>query len=211
MVNYQQGKIYKIVCNTTKKNYIGSTTKNLLSQRLAEHLYNYRKFLNKKYQFTTSFEIIKNSNYEIILIENYPCNSKDQLHARERYWIELTECVNRHIPTRTRKEYKKANKEKLSESNKKYIQKNKEKQLNYYRKYYEANREKKLNDKKKYRKANKQKILDYQKNYYEINKEKINEKAKEKYVCECGSVFNASQKARHFKSLKHKKYENSLL
>ena len=42
MVNYQNGKIYKIVSNTnSEKCYIGSTTKKYLSQRLMQHKYEY--------------------------------------------------------------------------------------------------------------------------------------------------------------------------
>ena len=36
MVNYQNAKIYRIVCNVTGKQYIGSTVSNL-STRLSQH------------------------------------------------------------------------------------------------------------------------------------------------------------------------------
>jgi hypothetical protein len=37
-------------------------------------------------------------------LEKYPCKSKGELEARERYWLEDTEnCVNKQIPTRTQK------------------------------------------------------------------------------------------------------------
>ena len=39
---------------------------------------------------------MKNNDYVIILIENYPCNSKDQLFSRERYWTNEIKCVNIH-------------------------------------------------------------------------------------------------------------------
>ena len=41
MVNYQNGKIYRIVCNTTDEVYIGSTVITL-SKRLAKHNSDYR-------------------------------------------------------------------------------------------------------------------------------------------------------------------------
>ena len=241
MVNYQQGKIYKIVCNTTGNVYIGSTTQKYLSSRLSEHVNCYKNFLNKKYNFVTSFEIIKNSNYEIILIENCPCNSKDQLHAKERYWIELTECVNKYIPLRKQEEYYQSNKDKILEYNKKYYinnldniknktkiytEKNKLKITERAKRYREQNKPlikernkiysqnnklKKAEANKKYRKENKNKIAEYYKLYNQINKEKIQEKSKEKFLCECGSLIRKYEKNRHFKSLKHKTYENSLL
>ena len=43
MPDYQQGKIYKIVCNTTGLLYIGSTTQKFLSSRLSGHMRNYKK------------------------------------------------------------------------------------------------------------------------------------------------------------------------
>jgi hypothetical protein len=34
----------------------------------------------------SSFEIIEEGDYTIILIELYPCDSKDELFSRERFW-----------------------------------------------------------------------------------------------------------------------------
>ena len=128
MPDYQLGKIYKIVCNETNQVYIGSTCRPLLSQRLAKHNYSYKYYLKGKYRFITSFKILERNNYEIILVELYPCNSKDELSARERYWIENTKnCVNKCIPTRTKKEYSEANKDKIKETKKQYREANKDK------------------------------------------------------------------------------------
>ena len=82
MVDYSNGEIYRIVCNSTGKVYIGSTTQSL-SKRLSSHRLDYKKCLNGKYQFITSFEIIKENNYEIILIENVPCNNKQELFRKK--------------------------------------------------------------------------------------------------------------------------------
>ena len=49
----------------------------------------------------TSFKILENNDYNIILLETVKCNSKDELLQRERYWIESTTCVNKYIPSRT--------------------------------------------------------------------------------------------------------------
>ena len=54
MVNYEKGKIYKIVCNTTGEIYIGSTTKQTLAQRLSQHVSQYKRCENK----TKSYDII---------------------------------------------------------------------------------------------------------------------------------------------------------
>ena len=37
---------------------------------------------------------MENKDYVTILIEDFPCNSKDQLFARERYYTNEIECVN---------------------------------------------------------------------------------------------------------------------
>jgi hypothetical protein len=86
---YQQGKIYKIVSPHTDKIYIGSTTKQYLSQRLAKHKSNFNNWQRDKGEKIYSFELIELGDVEIILLESYPCNSKDELTSRERYWYDL--------------------------------------------------------------------------------------------------------------------------
>jgi hypothetical protein len=119
MKDYSKGKIYKIVCNKTGLIYIGSTCEPTLARRLATHVGDYRRWINGKHNFITSFKIIEGGSYDIILVEESPCESKDQLHARERRYIETIECVNKVIPTRSMKEYTKEyyenNKEKIQE------------------------------------------------------------------------------------------------
>ena len=112
-------KIYQIVDNTNGNVYIGKTIKIYLSQRLSNHTYYTRKNTNR----CMSREIIKNGNYKIELIEETPDET------RERYWIENTECINRTIPGRTRKEYQKDNKEKIKKHQKNYYENHKDKIL----------------------------------------------------------------------------------
>jgi hypothetical protein len=102
---YNKARIYKIVCNITGKIYIGSTCK-ALSARLAQHRADYKKNLQGKYGNLTSFIILKEGDYKIVLLENYPCGSKEDLLKRERYYIDENECVNKNVPLRTAKEQK---------------------------------------------------------------------------------------------------------
>ena len=105
MPDYQNSKIYKIVCNITGKIYIGSTTQKYLASRLSEHVRDYKNYTTVgKRSYITSFEVIKQGNYDMVLLESYPCNNKMELHAKERYYIENNDCVNKCIPTRTNKE-----------------------------------------------------------------------------------------------------------
>lgn len=110
---YSRGKIYKIIDNTNNNVYIGSTCEKYLSNRLAQHVKDYKKFLNNSNaSYTSSYEIIKNNNYEIVLIESVPCNSKDELLMREKHYInlykndEMVIVVNKYRPLTTKEERK---------------------------------------------------------------------------------------------------------
>lgn len=100
MVNYSNGKIYKIVpTNGDNICYIGSTTKQYLSQRMDSHRACYRKWeKNKDKNLTTSVELFEKygiENCKIVLIENFPCNSKDELEKREGEYIKTLNCINK--------------------------------------------------------------------------------------------------------------------
>jgi peptide methionine sulfoxide reductase MsrB len=73
--------------------------------------------------------IMKNDDAEIILVENFPCLSKDQLHSRERYFIENMKCINKNIPKRSQTEYREINRECKHIKDRLYYQNNKEKLL----------------------------------------------------------------------------------
>jgi len=195
MVNYQEGKIYKIVDNTTGNIYIGSTAEKYLSQRLQKHISCYKIYINnEKTKNTTAFEIIKNNNFEILLLETFPCNNKYELEQKERYYIENNSCVNKNIPTRTYKEYYEDNKDKLLEEKKDYYKNNKTSLTQKNKNYYENNKDKI----KEYRENNKDKI----KEYYKYNKEKL----LEKITCDlCGSIVSKTSLIRHKKTEKCKK------
>jgi hypothetical protein len=101
--DYSQGKIYKIVCNKTGLVYIGSTCKTL-DERLKKHVYDMEKFihtrkynpdkLNKIY-LCTSFVVLLNKDYQIELIEKFPCASKLELEIKECDYMKLNpESVN---------------------------------------------------------------------------------------------------------------------
>jgi hypothetical protein len=124
--DYLQGKIYRIQCNITGDNYYGSTKQKNLSRRLSQH----RVYSNK---MSTSYDIIKRGDYQIILVETYPCKTKYELESRERYYIENNDCVNKIIPIRTAKE--------RYEYTKEYYEKNKDEILERHKGYYEKNKD----------------------------------------------------------------------
>ena len=112
-INYKNGKIYKIepICDHDEGDvYIGSTTKQYLSQRMTAHRDNYKRYKNDKHAKTMSFDLFDKygiENCDIILLELVEASSKDELHTREAYYIKATKCVNKYIPMRTIKEYRK--------------------------------------------------------------------------------------------------------
>jgi hypothetical protein len=99
-MDYQNGRIYKIVSNQTDKVYIGSTCSPLY-KRLYAHRKHYKVYLSGKTNYITSFDIIKFEDNDIQLIENYPCKSKEELHAREGFHIRQSNCVNKCIAGRS--------------------------------------------------------------------------------------------------------------
>lgn len=106
MPDYKEGKIYSIRSHLTDDIYIGSTT-SPLSTRMVSHR---TKFKNGIY--ITSHEILKHGDAYIELVEDYPCDNKEQLHRREGQVIRATEkCVNKSIPCRTPAERYQDNKE----------------------------------------------------------------------------------------------------
>lgn len=103
MVNYGNGKIYKLVNNCDGKIYVGSTC-STLSKRKGDHKSRSKKSNYKVYQHLNK---IGWDNVEIILIEKYECKCKDELHARERHWIdELKPELNKVLPKQTQKEWR---------------------------------------------------------------------------------------------------------
>ena len=108
MSNYQNGKIYKIIDNTNDNIYVGSTTQKTLARRLDNHRGHYKNYLEGKGRKCMSYDIIINNDYKIILIEDYPCDNRDQLRMREQYWIDKTKCINKNRAYQSkenRKEY----------------------------------------------------------------------------------------------------------
>ena len=171
------GYIYKIFDNTNNNVYYGST-KQGLSMRLAGHRRSYKDYLNGKYHFVSSFKIIENGDFSISLIEQVEYNDKIELTARERFYIENNECVNKVIPNRNKREYYQANIQHFKEKEKIYRQANKDKIKEQGKLFYEKNKDKIKEKIKLYKEANKEHIKEQSKLYREANKDKIKERKK---------------------------------
>ena len=219
MPDYSKGQIYHIYCNITGEIYYGSTC-NTLAKRIGQHRTE-AKNENSKKKNIASRSIINRSDYDYSLIEKYKCNNKQELHARERYWIENNECVNKKIPGRTQKEYYQDNKEKVLEYQKNYKVKNIEKINQRKREHYQENKKELLEYQHNYREANIDKIKQIQHNYREANvdkikqyrkenKDKIIEYGKQKVVCECGCELSKCSLYNHRKTKFHQEFIQSL-
>jgi hypothetical protein len=183
MPDYNQGKIYKLIVDNYDKIYIGSTCETL-SRRLGCHMSEYKKILktNNTYKKPKSYELFYKGQVSIILLEDCKCDRKEQLLARERYYIEQNRdiCLNMTTPGITNKE-----------CHKRYYQNNKEILSEKQKIYYETHKEQHSAKGKEYR---------------ELHKEEIKAKNAIKFNCECGGVYNDKHKSRHMKTKLHLEY-----
>jgi hypothetical protein len=105
MPNFTNSKMYRLISEHLPNTcYIGSTTQTL-AQRKSKHVSDSKP--HTKTRCCTSKIIIDAGAYDIFLIEDFPCDRKEQLKARERFHIEANECVNKCLPGRTNAEYQK--------------------------------------------------------------------------------------------------------
>lgn len=203
MPDYKNTKIYKIYSPSNEDLvYIGHTTKQYLSQRLAKHLsdYNQWKRPETKNNKVSSYNIFEQCNdYHIMLLESYPCNDVNEARARERYYIENNKCLNRNIPGRTKKEcdklYQENNKEKIAIDKKLYAIENVEHLTQYRADYYDNKKDE---------------IKGKVKAYRESNIDKIKENKCKTILCECGMTFQKTSIARHRRSQKHLSFISQL-
>lgn len=175
-IDYSKSVIYKIVCKDLSISdfYVGSTSN-----------FTKRKWAHKSACKRDSYPIYKAiqenggwENWDMVMVEEYPCDNKLQCHQRERYWIEsLHATLNVNIPSRTAKEsnaaYYAENKDKFAE----YYVEHKDKFLAYNAEYYAEHKDKYaeyyVENKDRiaaYQLANKDSITSYQAAYRKANK-----------------------------------------
>lgn len=156
MVNYANGKIYKLVNASDMSDtraYVGSTTRTL-AERMTGHRADFRRRPHDKgvYEWMDQIGV---ENVSIVLLENYPCASKEELFARERYWQEQTANLNIYRPI--------ASKEEIAEDSRVRA-----------RAHYEINKERRKERDHAYYESNKERIMEYQRNYNNANRDKVN-------------------------------------
>jgi hypothetical protein len=206
MPDYSKGKIYKIVDLSTNECYIGSTVQKTLASRLAQHVRDYKAFEDGRGHFISSFKVLEGGNYDIQLIENFPCKNKDELHSREGFFIKSLECVNNRVAGRTLSQYYADNAERIKERCMQYYKDNKEivsKRQSLYREQKKDHfKEYNIN----YCLQNAERLKERSKQYRLENAEKIKEHKNRVVECACGKSYTYSNESRHVKSKYHQAF-----
>ena len=176
MPDYSLGKIYMIYPKVEDADegdvYYGSTTVTL-SRRMSEH--------RTKTECKILFDKYGVENCFIELVEEYPCETKEQLNRKEGEYIRNHKCINKKIAGRTKKEYYVEHYDKITEQIKHYRTENVDKVKETHKKYYDKHREKIIEQKNQYYDKNKDKISEQMKHYYIENKDKKLERNKQYY------------------------------
>ena len=181
-IDYAKTVIYKICCNDVSipDEYVGSTTEAVKRRnKLKSDCTN----VNGKNYHLDVYEFIRSrggwDNWEVVLIEHFPCKSSEEKRARERHWLEtLGATLNTNSPIYTHED--------TVQRHKKYAVEHAKEISKYKQQRYAANRD-------EMRKKGNQS--------YALNREH----QRKLVQCECGDEVCHSGLARHKKTAKHAK------
>ena len=91
-------KVFKIQNLDGSKVYIAGTNKKYLCQRMDTLRNNFKKWKKGEQNHIRCFDLFTEfgvANCGIVLLESFPCNSKDELNAKTLHWVQMTECLNK--------------------------------------------------------------------------------------------------------------------
>ena len=98
MTIQSNGKVFKIQNLDGSKVYIAGTYKKYLCQRMDTLRNNFKKWKKGEQNHIRCFDLFTEygvANCVIVLLESFPCNSKDELNAKTLHWVQMTECMNK--------------------------------------------------------------------------------------------------------------------
>lgn len=127
------GIIYKIYLESDRKTvYIGSSF-HTKEYRFNKHKYNYRSYLKGKYDYVTSFELVKYPDAKIDLIKDVKVKNKTELRQIENDFITIYDdlgftVVNKNKAFRTQQDKQKQNVIKSTKYNQQHREEIREKQ-----------------------------------------------------------------------------------
>lgn len=204
MADYSKAKIYQIKNTINDDIYVGSTCAPLAT-RMTKHKYNGTR--DKGHALFNLFAEHGVDKFYIELIEEYPCNTKQDLLAREGHYIRERGTINKRIAGRTRTQWHEEHKEEQATKNKEWYTAHREERKLKNKEYREANKEYLKEKSKEYKEANKDRIAEYKKQWADDNKERLQAKHAEYWHteidCECGMKIKRNGKWHHMKSKKH--------
>lgn len=95
--------VYRIRSELAGKEYIGITTRDI-RRRYSEHIMKYKKHMEGRYGYVTSFEILEYEDHYIEVIKRYSGITKDEARVLENQYIEAggLNVVNRRKNITTR-------------------------------------------------------------------------------------------------------------
>lgn len=223
--------------------YYGSTINQNLRYRLSSHVTCFKRWQLEQQDlakgYCESVHVLGHEDTQIELVEDFPCMNRDQLRAREQFYIENNECVNKRrafgVCLESVAEYKRLyninNREHLAALNKQCRSTEK----------YKAARAAQLSimvecscgimvkraDLRRHEKS--QKHLDPEgsmpmtkeeatekgrarcRDYYSRNKDKLNRVKSTPFTCECGGAYRKKHYSTHCATKKHTDYTSSLI
>jgi hypothetical protein len=93
--NYINGKIYQVINNVNDKIYVGSTCQ-ILCKRMGMHRHYAAAHEGKLYD---EMRRLGKTHFYINLIENYPCKDKEELVAKQQFYIRERGTLNNNATT----------------------------------------------------------------------------------------------------------------
>jgi hypothetical protein len=191
-MTYQNGKIYCIRNTIDDDIYVGSTTQPLC-KRMVHHRSKMK--MGSSYKLHLKMADVGLDKFYIELIENCPCENKEELRKREGFFIREMGTLNSYIAGRTTKDW--------------FIE-NQESALNYRTIYFETHKNTLCKKQHEYRESHKEQLKEAKTRYCLEHKTIIQQKRSTIIICECGRQITHSHKSDHLKSKKHQQLMNEL-
>lgn len=172
-MDYKNGKIYTIRSPHTEKVYIGGTTQPLFK----------RFYFHKKNLDTTAREIIALGDAYIELLEEFPCENKNQLCKREGELIRATKnCINKRVEGLSKIE--------IDERKKIYRDGHIDEKREYDKKYNDEHRTEKREYDKNYNDEHRTEIAERKRKYDAEHKVRIAERKRRRYAAKKALSIN---------------------